>query len=334
VGRRRPTPLPLCISRARLAPRKTLPRAAGPVLIDSAGFSELDPDDDQDGYTDWSITPRQHVQEARRYVEEIGRSTDEDEAGVVAIAPMDWMTERHILDATGLTCTEHLSRSVLSVLELRWLDPTLPFFPVVQGNNVDAYRRCADMFDRAGIDLTAEPIVGVGSVCRLQSTAKIVDVFAALHHHFGGNIRLHGFGVKKLGLARVAPGVLSADSMAGSRRGRSAGPCVHGSGAVSEANCPHFALDYYAGVLDAAARTTPAQWRATVDAYARRGTTAGLFEVTEVEDGPNMPTRGEAIARAGRVFLPEGAEAPLAGMLDDFMRRAACGNSDRDTLRR
>ncbi|MBO2461587.1 deazapurine DNA modification protein DpdA family protein [Actinomadura violacea] len=304
-------PIPLCMSRVRLAHRKTLPRAQAPVLIDSGGFSELDPDEDQDGYTTWSITPRQYIAEVRRYVQEIGH--------VVGAAPMDYMTEPHIRAATGLTEIEHLARSVTSTLELRWLDPDLPIFPVIQGNSIDAQLRCADMYEKHGIDLTKEPLVGVGSVCRLQSTVKIVDRFAALHHHFGGNIRLHGFGVKKLGLKLIAPGVVSGDSAAGSRRGRSAGPCTHGSGAVSEANCPVFARQWYEQVLHAATQTTAAQWEAVVAQYAARGTTAALFDVAGVEHGPNMPTPGWRIARTLSTMLPADADVDVvAGLLDRF----------------
>lgn len=40
---------------------------------------------------------------------------------------------------TGLTVTEHMRRTVSSLLELHWLNPSLPVFPALQGNKVDQY---------------------------------------------------------------------------------------------------------------------------------------------------------------------------------------------------
>ena len=224
---------------------------------------------------------------------------------------------------TGLTVEEHVRRTVGSLLELRWLDPTLRIFPALQGDRVPEYLRCAELYARAGIDLTAEPLVGVGSVCQRQSTAEIVDLFAALHTELPG-VRFHGFGLKILGLAAVAPAVRSADSEAWSRRGRSAGPCRHGLGHVSEANCPTFAIEWYRRVLAAAARTTPAAWQARARVRQEQPT---LFDPPP-PPAPALPTIGQAIARAARAFMPEGAEEPLSAALDAF--RAQLGERSGD----
>lgn len=307
-------PVPMCVSRARTVDRVTFPEAVTDVMVDSAGFSVLDRDLPPGEYTDWDVGPHEFIRQMRRIRDGFGER-------VVAMAPMDMMCERFILAKTGLTVREHEDRTVLSFTELRMLAPDLPIFPVIQGNSVASHLRCADAYEQAGIDLTQEPIVGIGSICRLQSTRDIVDLVAALVLHFGGNIRLHGFGVKKTGLALCAPGLTSADSMAWSRRGRAAGPCVHGLGHKTEANCHHFALDWYHGVLAAAASIAPQQWARAMRAYVRRSRQDGLF-APPPPPAPNMPSTAERIALALRAFLPEGEQAAFARQVDELLRKA------------
>ncbi|MBQ1166512.1 hypothetical protein KBZ21_51845, partial [Streptomyces sp. A73] len=66
------------------------------------------------------------------------------------------------------------------------------------------------MYTDAGIDLAAEPIVGLGSVCRRPATSEINEIVATLPSH---GLRLHGFGVKTQGLSDYGPSLYSADSM-------------------------------------------------------------------------------------------------------------------------
>ncbi|MBQ1165928.1 hypothetical protein KBZ21_48900, partial [Streptomyces sp. A73] len=70
-------------------------------------------------------------------------------------------------------------------------------------------------------DLAAEPIVGLGSVCRRQATSEINEIVATLHSH---GLRLHGFGVNTQGLSDYGPSLYSADSMAWSVDGRRNAP--------------------------------------------------------------------------------------------------------------
>src|SRR6266700_1518806 len=85
---------------------------------------------DSGGFTElrlhggWRTTPAEYVAAVRRYRDEIG--------SLEWAAPMDWMCE--------------------------------PFLPVLQGWSRDDYHRCVDLYLRAGVDLTAGPLVGVGSV--------------------------------------------------------------------------------------------------------------------------------------------------------------------------
>jgi hypothetical protein len=101
------------------------------------------------------------------------------------------------------------------------------------------------MYADAGIDLTEEPLVGLGSVCRRQATEEIAAVVIRLH---GLGLRLHGFGVKTEGIRRYGNYLASADSMAWSLRGRHISGCAHRAHSqrpvASEANCIHFARQW------------------------------------------------------------------------------------------
>lgn len=55
------------------------------------------------------------------------------------------------------------------------------------------YKRCADFYDRAGIDLKSEPLAGIGTVCRRQHKADVQHIMRTFASR---NLRLHGFGIK------------------------------------------------------------------------------------------------------------------------------------------
>lgn len=235
---------PLCISRVRLEKRRTLPRARGPWMLDSGGFSELQ------HHGRWTITPPQYIAFVRRCVEEIGN--------LAWVAPMDWMSEEIVrkggriglqrFAGTGLSVAEHRRRTVENFLELRSLAPDLPFRPVLQGDSLDDYLRCADAYADAGVDLAAEELVGLGSVCRRQGTGEIGLIVSALSAQ---GLRLHGFGVKFEGLAEYADELCSADSMAWSFRGRHVPGCGIPRPHKTEANCLSFAQAWRNRLLDA-----------------------------------------------------------------------------------
>jgi hypothetical protein len=222
---------PLFVSHRRLAGRRSVPRAVVPWALDSGGFTELSM------YGRWVTTPEEYVAAARRYRDEIGR--------LEWASPMDWMSEPWIVAKTGLTVAEHQRRTVESYLRLRDLAPDLPFVPVVQGWQLADYLRSVDQYAAAGVDLTAEPVVGLGSVCRRQGTGEIGLIVSTLA---GLGIRLHGFGVKTEGLAEYADRLASADSMAWSFRGRHVAGCspTH----KTEANCVRFARAWRNRLLD------------------------------------------------------------------------------------
>ena len=75
---------------------------------------------------------------------------------------------------------------------------------------------CHVRVPQADIDLRHERIVGLGSVCRRQSTDEIGVITERLA---GLGLQLHGFGVKTEGVRRYSRYLASADSMAWSFRG-------------------------------------------------------------------------------------------------------------------
>lgn len=246
------TDVPLFVSHRRLlgelrpgrGARKTLPRARGPWALDSGGFTELQM------FGEWRTTPAEYIAAVRRYRDEIGQ--------LVWAAPMDWMCEPVVIAGgqvgpvrfagTGLSVYIHQRRTVLNYVRLHEAAPDLPFAPVLQGYTLDDYQRCADMYETAGVELADQPVVGIGSVCRRQATAEIVEVVEAMAHR---GIALHGFGVKTAGVGELAPVLASADSMAWSTRGRHVPGCS--ASHKTEANCLRFALAWRDRVLDVAA---------------------------------------------------------------------------------
>lgn len=205
---------PLFVSRRRLARlRRTLPRARGPWALDSGGFTDVS----QHGR--WSITPAQYAAEATRWASEVG--------GLRWAAIMDWMCEPFVLAKTGLTVAEHQRRTIASYAELVAMAPTVPWVPVLQGWRPADYFAHVEQYAAAGIDLSRAPLVGIGSVCRRQSTAPVEDMIRTLS---SWGLRLHGFGFKLTGLRRVSVYLASSDSMAWSYNARRNAPlpgCTH-----------------------------------------------------------------------------------------------------------
>lgn len=218
--------VPLLVSHRRLAGRRTLPRATTRWACDSGGFVELSL------HGRWRMDARAYVAAVRRYADEIGR--------LDWAAPMDHMVESHVLARTGATVDTHQRRTVANYLRLRDLAPELPIIPVLQGDSIASYERCADRYERAGVDLAALPLVGVGSVCRRQHTAEVEHIMRTLAAR---GLRLHGFGVKTIGLSRYAEVLSSSDSAAWSLRGRYVPGCSPSH--RTESNCLRFALAWH-----------------------------------------------------------------------------------------
>lgn len=242
--------VPLFVSDVRLRVYKTLPRAAAPWSLDSGGFSELQ------YHGQWTSTPEQYADRVRRYRDDIGLMR--------WCAPMDWMCEEAVIKGgwygplyfvgTGLSVVEHQHRTVENLAQLRQLAPDLPFIPVIQGYTQAEYEHCVTLYQAAGIDLTTEPLVGLGSVCRRQATKEAHEIVNALRRH--GITRLHGFGVKTLGLQRYGHLLASADSLAWSYDARKLRRRMPGCDGRHKncANCLRYAVDWRTTQLATLAR--------------------------------------------------------------------------------
>jgi hypothetical protein len=200
----------------------------------------------------WVTPAEDYAAAVARYAEQIG--------GLEFAAPQDWMCEPFMIERTGLSVAEHLHRTVANYLTLRHLAPELPVIPVVQGWRLADYLACLELYTSAGVDLAALPRVGLGSVCRRQSTAEIAVIVTELARR---GLRLHGFGVKTGGLHLYGHLLASADSMAWSYTARRL-PALPGcTGHANCANCLTYA----------------AAWRCRVLAsYAARGCQASLLD--------------------------------------------------------
>ncbi|MGW3571643.1 deazapurine DNA modification protein DpdA family protein [Streptomyces sp. NPDC000941] len=235
------THVPLFLKSEHFATAAKLHPAQGPYAVDSGGFSELQ----RHGH--WTRAPRQYVNDLYRIWECVGPF---DWA-----APQDWMCEPIMIQGgtvggqhftgTHLSIAEHQRRTVANFLELRELAPDLPIVPVLQGWELPDYERCLALYERAGIDLTREPTVGLGSVCRRQATREAVAIVSTLA---GYGLKLHGFGFKTIGLQRVGHLMASADSAAWSYHARRRPP-MPGHTHKNCANCLPYALAWRTRVL-------------------------------------------------------------------------------------
>jgi len=230
------SPVPLFVSDRRLRRYRRLPRAAQAWAADSGGFTELS----MNGTWDHGPTPGQYIDRVRRYHHEVGM--------LAWVAPQDWMCEPFILARTGLTVARHQQLTVANYLRLRDLaaDADLPanlVTPVVRGWQADDYLRCVDLYARNGVDLARVPLVGVGSVCRRQSTDDAGRILSSLHSV--GVTRLHGFGFKVQGLQRFGALLTSADSLAWSYAARRQPPLPGYTTHINCADWPRYAYRWH-----------------------------------------------------------------------------------------
>ena len=214
---------PLFVSARQLkhARRTAYPACDTRFCIDSGGFTELRK------HGGWVTTPEEYVAQVRALAAQTGSL---DWAAI-----QDWMVEDDALRCTGLSIEEHQRRTVASFLRLRELAPEIRWLPVIQGQNLEQYEAHVAMYREAGVWLQTMHRVGVGSVCRRQSTSEIEGLLAGLAAR---GLKLHGFGVKTQGLRAAAEHLASADSLAWSLDARRAGE--------GKQNCQHVAEDFRA----------------------------------------------------------------------------------------
>ena len=225
------TDVPLLLSRRSLAAYRTLPRALGRWALDSGAFTELK------DHGEWTVSPADYAADVRRFEAEVGN--------LAWAAPQDWMCEPFILEKTRLGVAAHQRLTLENYRELRQLAPDQPWVPVLQGWTEADYLRHADQYDTFACDLEQQPLVGLGSVCRRQNTAMVESLIRRLERR---GIRLHPFGFKLGGLARVAGKLASSDSLAWSRAARWEDP-LPGCSHAHCTNCMTYALWWRGKVL-------------------------------------------------------------------------------------
>ncbi|MGK5677619.1 DUF7221 family queuine tRNA-ribosyltransferase-like protein [Actinoplanes sp. URMC 104] len=234
-------PQQILVSAERLARLKTLPVARTWWVLDSGAYKHLQ----RNGR--WTVSAAQYAADIRRWAAAIGK--------LRWAAPQDWPAAAAALAATGLTEYEHQLRTLRSVLDLRAAGTGVHIIPVLTGLTVAGYLRHMDMYRRAGIDLTAEPLVGVGALLGrpYAEQAEIVRVL-----HAAGVTRMHAFGGKNQLVAEVGHLLTSIDSAGWSDEARrTVGRCTHGQGVEWEANCPQYAADWARGQRELAAQAPP-----------------------------------------------------------------------------
>jgi hypothetical protein len=235
------TDVPLFISHRRLAIRRSLPVARGAWALDSGGFSELSM------YGEWRTTPSRYATAVERYRDEIGN--------LAWVAPQDWMCEPIMLAKTGKSVAEHQKLTVENYVRLRATLGSI-VVPVLQGWEPDDYLRHADLYARHEVDLERERVVGLGTICRRQSTRQAGLIIGAVHQL---GLPLHGFGIRAPGIRAHEWALASADSMAWSFNARKNPPlagCTH----KSCANCIHWAMRWREAIIHPA---RPTLWTAT-----------------------------------------------------------------------
>jgi hypothetical protein len=212
-------PVPLFISAVRLRTLQTHGMTAkAEWALDSGGFSEIGK------HGGWTVTPKRYAAEVTGW-RRVGKMR--------WAAIQDWMCEPVMLAKTGLSVLQHQNRTVRSMLDLQDIAPDIPWAPVLQGWVLQDYLRHIDAYCRAGIDLTQQPVVGVGSVCRRQHTSEAEEIVRTIS---GMGIRVHAFGFKVLGLRRVSCALHSADSLAWSFTARM-NPAASRELGCTHANC-------------------------------------------------------------------------------------------------
>ena len=196
---------PLFLSVRQISRRVTdYPAATVPVYLDSGGFWEIT------HFGQWTLTPEWYAAEVRRRETELGRFQ--------WAAIQDWMCEPFALARTGLTIREHQRRTIENFTRLFQLAPEVRWLPALQGQTIADYLTHLDMYREAGWDLRDLKLVGVGSMCRRESSAEAEEILRTLHDR---GLRLHAFGLKTGGLRRCVDFLESADSLAwsyGARR--------------------------------------------------------------------------------------------------------------------
>jgi hypothetical protein len=145
------------------------------------------------------------------YAEQIRRW--KGNGNLVAAVSQDYMCEDHMLTKTGMNVRQHQALTIERYDQLIAEDTGVYIMPVLQGYTPSSYVDHVRMY---GQRLAYGAYVGVGSVCKRNSSpSSIVQVLKAIKAE-RPDLRLHGFGIKTTALSwqEVRDNLESADSMA------------------------------------------------------------------------------------------------------------------------
>jgi hypothetical protein len=185
------------ISVNRLKDRKG-PFAVGEWIMDSGAFSTILKNG---GYPD---SPEVYAEQIKRW---------KNNGSLLAAVTQDYMCEPAMLKRTGLTIAEHQRLTIERYDSLLRCDTGCYIMPVLQGYEPEDY---VSHIRQYGDRLAHGAWVGVGSICKRNSSpCLILDVLIAIKTA-RPDLRLHGFGLKILALAHgtIRALLYTADSMA------------------------------------------------------------------------------------------------------------------------
>jgi hypothetical protein len=172
--------------------------SVGDWIMDSGAFSTILK---HGGYPD---SPEVYAEQIKRW---------KSNGNLLAAVTQDYMCEPAMLKRTGLTIAEHQRLTIERYDSLLRCDTGCYIMPVLQGYDPDDY---VSHIRQYGDRLAHGAWVGVGSICKRNSSpCLILDVLIAIKTE-RPDLRLHGFGLKTTALAHgtIRTLLYTADSMA------------------------------------------------------------------------------------------------------------------------
>lgn len=233
------TTTPLFVSYSRLIRRKSLPRARCEWALDSGAFTQLI------RHGRWTTPMKQYAESVDEIARKVGR--------LQWASIQDWLCTPVVLKSTGLTIRQHQTNTIRSLGELRITAPSVNWIPVLQGWDLRSYMEHAAAYRAEGFDLTGEAVVGVGSLANRKSDPAVHRILLELRD---AGIKMHGFGLSTVALARVHPLLQSADSLTWSfiaRRRQLKHPRCSSAHSVCN-NCLSYALAWRRNLVNSFSR--------------------------------------------------------------------------------
>lgn len=88
---------------------------------------------------------------------------------------------------------ERIDATIENTVDLWHRERDYKLLPVLQGRSVEEYIECAERLKERGVDVSH---VGLGTVCRISSSKKIVTTVEGVKESVPEIERIHGFGIK------------------------------------------------------------------------------------------------------------------------------------------